>query len=902
MMPYILHVAVLITLVVIFYKWVLEKETHYRWNRWVLLGAMGLAFVLPTFLVPAEYSVSTLWEAPKVEEKAAPMLDVGFSYKPDFQAFPEEEAARATEPQATSLNAAEMAATEATPAISFWQVAKDYTPQALLALYLFGVAFFALRLLRQMASLFRQIRLLPRTREGKYILLEPTDEKASYSFFRYIFINSAPLDLSTFRQILSHEKIHADQWHSLDILLAELLLIVQWFNPFAWAYRKALRQNLEYLTDDLMVQRGTDLTAYQMSLLQVAAPKYAYSLVANYNQSLLKKRILMMQTKKSSLLAGWKYFFLITLLALSIPLFNAKAIVPALTAFPVVDMETSPILLAQNEAPVTEQLTQSDDLIASENLPETSTSTPFPPQLLTSQSITGTWEGIQKEGEMCLRVIRSLSENDWNWISHRCYSLDEFSPQNFMRESTFTLKKEAGELVMSGTFLGNKGEGTFEFLESATYRQQLTRKGVKEISEELMFRLFFVDDQEAYIQNMVALSALDLPPQTLRTLLPEGIKAKLVKAYLDEGFAVEDHLNFVRSHVNPELLSKYRAAGLDFEAHKNFIHSHVNPELLTKYKAAGFDLEANKNFIHSHVSPELLSKYRDAGFDLEKHKNFIHSHVSPELLSKYRDAGFDLAENKNFIHSHVSPELLKKYQSAGFDFEKHKNFIHSHVSPELLAKYRDAGFNFEETKNFIHSHVSPELLGKYKAAGFDFEQHKNFIHSHVSPDLLSKYRDAGFDFEKTKKFIHSHVSPDLLKKYKAAGFDFEKHKNFIHSHVNPELLTKYKAAGFDFESHKNFIHSHVNPELLSEYKALGLDFEKHKSYIHSHMNPEFLKGYLDAGYSLEKYKKFVHSYISADFLKSYEKAGLDIDKHQEFILDRVPPEKVKKYREKLRER
>ncbi len=875
-MPYILHVAVLITLVVVFYKGVLEKETHYRWNRWVLLGAMGLAFVLPTFLVPAEYSVSALLEAPQVEEKAAPVLDVGFAYTPDIQSFTEEEVYMTSEPPVTSLNAADRTATEATPAISFWQVAKDYTPQALLALYLLGVAFFAMRLLRQMASLFRQIRLLPRTREGKYILLEPADEKASYSFFRYIFINSAPLDLSTFRQILSHEKIHADQWHSLDILLAELLLIVLWFNPFAWAYRKALRQNLEYLTDDLMVQRGTDLTAYQMSLLQVAAPKYAYSLVANYNQSLLKKRILMMQTKKSSLFAGWKYFFLITLLALSIPLFNAKAIVPALTAFPVSDIEPSPILMAQTEITLPEELAQDVDLIPQENMPESPLTDAMPPQLLAADGISGTWEGIQKEGEMCLRVIRSLSEKDWNWISHRCYALDEFSPRNFTRESTFSLKKQAGELVMSGAFVGNKGEGTFEFLESATYRQQLTRKGVKEISEELMFRLFFVDDQEAYVQNMVALSALDLPPQTLRILLPEGVKADLVKDYLAEGFAVEDHLNFVRSHVSPKLLSKYKAAGLDFEKHKNFIHSHVNPELLKKYKAAGFDLE--------------------------EHKNFIHSHVNPELLSKYKAAGFDLEANKNFIHSHVNPDILKGYQAAGLDFEEHKNFIHSHVSPELLKKYKAAGFDFEETKNFIHSHVSPELLSKYKAAGFDFEQHKNFIHSHVSPELLSKYKAAGFDFEETKNFIHSHVSPELLKKYKAAGFDFEETKNFIHSHVSPELLKKYKAAGFDFEKHKNFIHSHVSPELLSKYKALGLDFEKHKSYIHSHMNPEFLKGYLDAGYSLEKYKKFVHSYISADFLKSYEKAGLDIDKHQEFILDRVSPEKVKKYREKLRER
>ncbi|MCB0854319.1 MAG: hypothetical protein KDD63_18985, partial [Bacteroidetes bacterium] len=367
-----------------------------------------------------------------------------------------------------------------------------------------------------------------------------------------------PLDLATYGQILSHEKIHADQKHSLDILLAEILLIFQWYNPFAWMYRKSVRQNIEYLTDDVMVKNGADMTDYQMSLLRVSVPEYGYTMVANYNQSLLKKRILMMNAKKSSFLAGWKYILLVAVLSLSLPLFNAKALDVVPDTFPEPSIQAGPILIDQNNSDKENGEDIVSDKSETREVIEDSIEEPVSPQFMVLEGeIDGTWEAILKDGELCLRIIRSLSEDKWNWINHHCHDLSEFTPSDVTRSNTFRMTRDAGTLIFKGKFNGNKGEGDFEFVEDASFNRKLANRGVKEISPELMFRLFFVKDQEPYIDNLVALSKLNIPGSTLREILPEGIPASLVQGYLDEGVSVTKNLNFLHSRVKADLLKEY---------------------------------------------------------------------------------------------------------------------------------------------------------------------------------------------------------------------------------------------------------------------------------------------------------------------------------------------------------
>jgi beta-lactamase regulating signal transducer with metallopeptidase domain len=94
-----------------------------------------------------------------------------------------------------------------------------------------------------------------------------------------------------------------------------------------WLYRKEVENNLEFLTDDQLVQnQNVEKQSYQLSLLRVSAPHFPLSLTTNYNQSLLKKRIAMMNAKRSSVHTAWKYFFLLPLLIVFASLLNEPVV------------------------------------------------------------------------------------------------------------------------------------------------------------------------------------------------------------------------------------------------------------------------------------------------------------------------------------------------------------------------------------------------------------------------------------------------------------------------------------------------------------------------------------------------------------------------------------------------
>ncbi|MCB0585828.1 MAG: M56 family metallopeptidase, partial [Phaeodactylibacter sp.] len=99
--------------------------------------------------------------------------------------------------------------------------------------------------------------------------------------------------------ILKHEGVHQRQWHSADLLLAELFCIVFWFHPAAWWLNRALRIQLEHIADEAVLSSGVNRKGYQYSLLRLAAGNTPFRLANQFNQSLIKTRIVMMNAKKS---------------------------------------------------------------------------------------------------------------------------------------------------------------------------------------------------------------------------------------------------------------------------------------------------------------------------------------------------------------------------------------------------------------------------------------------------------------------------------------------------------------------------------------------------------------------------------------------------------------------------
>jgi TonB-dependent SusC/RagA subfamily outer membrane receptor len=171
-----------------------------------------------------------------------------------------------------------------------------------------GVIFMGLRLLVQLSSVgLLYLRSRSNTIEGTTVRIMQSHNNP-FSFFKSIFINPGLLPQEELHMVLNHEKVHARQWHSLDILLGELNKTLCWFNPAAWLMMHAIKQNLEFIADREVLKKGTESRAYQYSLLRVSQTGQSITLTNNFNFSHLKTRIIMMNKKQSSPIHVTRYF------------------------------------------------------------------------------------------------------------------------------------------------------------------------------------------------------------------------------------------------------------------------------------------------------------------------------------------------------------------------------------------------------------------------------------------------------------------------------------------------------------------------------------------------------------------------------------------------------------------
>ena len=121
---------------------------------------------------------------------------------------------------------------------------------------------------------------------------------------------------------LEHEKVHAKQFHSVDILLVNLASCILWFNPFAWLYKKSVEQNLEFIADRETVNNKAEIREYQHVLVKVSIADLKPALTNHFYQSFTKKRILMLNKKSSTHNPMWKLGLLMPLLLAFMLLFN----------------------------------------------------------------------------------------------------------------------------------------------------------------------------------------------------------------------------------------------------------------------------------------------------------------------------------------------------------------------------------------------------------------------------------------------------------------------------------------------------------------------------------------------------------------------------------------------------
>jgi formylglycine-generating enzyme required for sulfatase activity len=193
----------------------------------------------------------------------------------------------------------------------------------LLTVYILGILFMLFRLIININQLLKLVRSNNIEPYGNYTIVHHNDDYPTFSFFRYIFLNSKNLDHRDMATVLIHEQAHIKQWHSIDMIFIELCKIVFWFNPVIWSFKRSLVKVHECEVDnDIINSRQEDILDYQSLLLKQYLSNINIELAHPFNYSLVKFRIKMMTKTKSKRIAKYKVFFAVPVIILSLLAFS----------------------------------------------------------------------------------------------------------------------------------------------------------------------------------------------------------------------------------------------------------------------------------------------------------------------------------------------------------------------------------------------------------------------------------------------------------------------------------------------------------------------------------------------------------------------------------------------------
>lgn len=169
----------------------------------------------------------------------------------------------------------------------------------ILAIYLAVALVLLIRSLVKISQIYRMILGTECTLIDNCKVVVLDKEIPAFTFFGYIVISREEFVNESRRNILTHEKVHAQQKHWIDLLFVELMTIIFWFNPFVWLFQLALKQTHELLADDGVIARGYNIGQYQALLINQIMGAEVVGLANNFNYSINKKRMIMMSKDKS---------------------------------------------------------------------------------------------------------------------------------------------------------------------------------------------------------------------------------------------------------------------------------------------------------------------------------------------------------------------------------------------------------------------------------------------------------------------------------------------------------------------------------------------------------------------------------------------------------------------------
>ncbi len=291
---YLLQSAISITVFYLFFELLFKREAYFKFNRYYLLSAIVLSALLPLSNFSADkliidYSFLPLMEAP-VHNLVTYSLSEVTIYADKSE-------------KVTGIVGAGLQVRNILLGI--------YLAGVFVSLIIFSIRVFQLSKLFNSSSWFNY--------NGSRIIYTKQGTP-TFSFYKYIFINKELFkNEEEINTIVEHEKVHIEQKHTVDLFIAELLIILQWFNPMVYSFKKTLKENHEFIADNDVIGRYPDVDEYKKLLIDNSSIIGTNVLTHNFSYSLLKRRLHMIRKTKNPFLFTLKLSWV--LLALSIVLY-----------------------------------------------------------------------------------------------------------------------------------------------------------------------------------------------------------------------------------------------------------------------------------------------------------------------------------------------------------------------------------------------------------------------------------------------------------------------------------------------------------------------------------------------------------------------------------------------------
>lgn len=300
MLNYILEVNLCWLGFYLIYLLFLSKETFFQLNRWYLISTLILGLLIPI---------------------------------PEWQLTTEPSAMQFIEPITLSFEELEATIIATTTQTHFFEQFNFLN--FLFLIYCLGVAITLSKLSYGFFQIFRLYKNGSISKMGNYYLVQTNSPHLPFSFFNFLFWSkSMHASKEDIQKIIRHEKAHIQQWHSIDVILIEILCVFLWCSPLIYFYKKSLRVVHEYLADAFVLET-TQKKQYGHLLLKQTRSGLQLALANNFIHSQLKKRIVMMTRNHSTRSAMGKYLFMLPILAVLVMAFTNKIDKDKIEAFPI---------------------------------------------------------------------------------------------------------------------------------------------------------------------------------------------------------------------------------------------------------------------------------------------------------------------------------------------------------------------------------------------------------------------------------------------------------------------------------------------------------------------------------------------------------------------------------------